>query len=244
MKSKGLIFISCLAVGALIASPASAKPVKKSAGKSMSNTTRMAGHTTRTTPSSYHYKQGMSSRVQGTQYYGRTGRAASGYYGGRQYRSTRYVGRSGYYAGNSYYGGAPYYAGNGWGYGSSSVWPYVAASAAPYVASTLFAPGYGAYPYSYYGGGYPYSYYGGYPNNYSYYGSGGYGYRSGYGYGYAGSTVAAVQQRLGQLGYYRGGVDGVIGPRTRSAIAAFESRNGLVVDGTISRPLLNRLGLA
>jgi Putative peptidoglycan binding domain len=242
MKSKGLIFISCLAVGALIVSPASAKPVKKSAGKSMSNTTRMAAHTTRATPG-YHYKQGMSSRVQGTQYYGRTGRAASGYYGGRQYSATRYVGRSGYYGGNNYYGGTPYYYGSGWGYGSSSVWPYVAASAAPYVASSLWAPGYSGYPYSYYSGGYPYSYYGGYPNNYSYYGSG-YGYRSGYGHGYAGSTVAAVQQRLGQLGYYRGGVDGVIGPRTRSAIAAFESRNGLVVDGTISRPLLNRLGLA
>ncbi|PYL59263.1 MAG: hypothetical protein DMF31_07425 [Verrucomicrobia bacterium] len=69
----------------------------------------------------------------------------------------------------------------------------------------------------------------------SYYGSG---------YGYAGSTVAAVQQRLGQLGYYRGVVDGAIGPRTRSAIAAFESRHGLIVDGRISRPLLNRLGLA
>jgi hypothetical protein len=229
MKSKGLIFISCLAVGALMASPASAKPVKKSAGKSMSNTTRMAAHTTRTTPS-HHYKQGMSSRVQGTQYYGRTGRAASGYYGGRQYRGTRFVGRSGYYAGNNYYGGTPYYYGSGWGnpYGSSSVWPYVAASVAPYVASSWWAPGYS---------GYPYSYYGGYPNNYSYYGSG-------YGYGYAGSTVAAVQQRLVQLGYYHGVVDGVIGPRTRSAIAAFESRNGLVVDGTISRPLLNRLGLA
>ena len=234
MKSKGLIFISCLAVGALIASPASAKPVKKSASKSMSNTTRMAAHTTRATPS-YHSKHGTSSRVQGTQYYGRTGRAASGYYGGGQYRGTRYVGRSGYYVGNGYYGGTPYYYNSGWGYpyGSSAVWPYVAASA----ASALWAPGYSRYPYSYYGG-YPSSYYGGgYPYNYSYYGSG-------YRYGYSGSTVAAVQQRLGRLGYYHGVVDGDIGPQTRSAIAAFESRNGLAVDGTISRPLLDRLGLA
>jgi Putative peptidoglycan binding domain len=102
----------------------------------------------------------------------------------------------------------------------------------------LWAPGYSRYPYSYYGGyPYNYSYYGGYPNNYSYYGSG-------YGYGYAGSTVAAVQRRLGQLGYYHGVVDGVIGPQTRGAIAAFESRNGLAVDGRINLPLLNRLGLA
>jgi N-acetylmuramoyl-L-alanine amidase len=56
--------------------------------------------------------------------------------------------------------------------------------------------------------------------------------------------VAAVQRRLGQLGYYHGVVDGVIGPQTRGAIAAFESRNGLAVDGTISRPLLDTLGLA
>ena len=56
--------------------------------------------------------------------------------------------------------------------------------------------------------------------------------------------VAAVQRRLGQLGYYHGVVDGVIGPQTRGAIAAFESRNGLTVDGTISRPLLDTLGLA
>ena len=56
--------------------------------------------------------------------------------------------------------------------------------------------------------------------------------------------VAAVQRRLGRLGYYHGVVDGVMGPQTRSAIAAFESRNGMSVDGTISRPLLDTLGLA
>ena len=56
--------------------------------------------------------------------------------------------------------------------------------------------------------------------------------------------LAAVQRRLGQLGYYHGVVDGVIGPQTRGGIVAFESRNGLAVDGTISRPLLTTLGLA
>ena len=55
--------------------------------------------------------------------------------------------------------------------------------------------------------------------------------------------MVAVQRRLGQLGYYHGIVDGVVGPRTRGAIAAFESRNGLVVDGRISRPLIDTLGL-
>ena len=198
MKSKGLIFISCLAAGALIASPSLAKPAKKSAGKSMSNTTRMAAHTTKVMPG-YRYqqnRQNISSRAGNAGYYAGTRYTGTRSYAGRQYSGTRY-----------------------------------SASVAPYVASSLWTPGY--YGSGYYG--YPYSSYGGYPYNYSYYGSG---------YGYAGSTVAAVQQRLGQLGYYHGVVDGAIGPRTRSAIAAFESRHGLMVDGRISRPLLDRLGLA
>ena len=58
------------------------------------------------------------------------------------------------------------------------------------------------------------------------------------------TVVTAVQRRLGQLGYYHGVIDGVIGPQTRGAIASFESRNGLAVDGSISRPLLDQLGLA
>ena len=62
-------------------------------------------------------------------------------------------------------------------------------------------------------------------------------------YGYNASLVASVQRRLGQLGYYRGVVDGVVGPQTRGAIAAFEDINGLVVDGRISRPLLDTLRL-
>ena len=226
MKTKGLLFVSCLAAGALMASPAMGKPAKKS---SQSKAKRVAPQTTQVVPSSRH-QQNMSSRTGGIRYYGGTRYSGTRTYAGRQYSGTRY-----YYSGTrsygNYYGGTPYYYGSsGWGYpyGSSSAWPYVAASVAPYVASSWWAPGYS---------GYPYSYYGGYPYNNSYYGSG-------YRYGYAGSTVAAVQRRLGEFGYYHGVVDGVIGPRTRSAIAAFESRNGLVVDGTISRPLLNRLGLA
>ena len=88
----------------------------------------------------------------------------------------------------------------------------------------------GYYPCSY-GGGYPHSGY----TNYSYYTPT---------YGYNTSMVAAAQWRLGQLGYYHGLVDGVIGPQTRGAIASFESRNGFAVDGSISRPLLDQLGLA
>jgi hypothetical protein len=134
---------------------------------------------------------------------------------------TSRMGTGGYYAGSrhgtnysGYYGGTRYYYGGGFGY-----------------------PFYGSYSYWPYGysGYYPYSYYSGYPYNYSYYQQA---------YGYDAGTVAAVQHRLGELGYYHGVVDGVMGPRTRAAIAAYESRHGLVVDGTISTPLLDRLGLA
>ena len=228
MKTKGLVFVSCLAAGALITSPAIGKPAKKAA-ESSSRPQRMTARTTQATPS-YRYQQNMSSRMGGARYNGGTRYSGTRSYAGRQYGGTgyyngtpQYRANTGYYRyGSNYYGGTQYYYGGGYPYGSSSVWPYVAASVAPYVASSL---------------SYPYSYYGGYPYNNSYYGSAS-------GYGYAGSTVASVQRRLGEFGYYHGVVDGVIGPRTRSAIAAFESRNGLVVDGTISRPLLNRLGLA
>jgi N-acetylmuramoyl-L-alanine amidase len=56
--------------------------------------------------------------------------------------------------------------------------------------------------------------------------------------------VAAVQRRLGELGYYHGVVDGIMGSRTRAAIAAYESTHGLVVDGMITPRLLDRMGLA
>ena len=227
MKTKGLIFVSCLAAGALMASPAMGKPAKKSL---VSKSKGKAPQTTQVT----RHNQNIGPRMGNTRNYGTRS------YAGRQYTGTRYYGGTRYYS-NNYYGGTPYYYN-----GSSAVWPYVAASVAPYVASSLWAPGYSRYPYSYYGG-YPY---GGYNDYYSYYGGYPYsGYSNRYSYytprySYSGSTVAAVQQRLGRLGYYHGAVDGVIGPQTRNAIAAFQSRNGMAVDGAIDRPLLNSLGLA
>jgi hypothetical protein len=219
MKDKALVFITCLAAGALIASPALAKPTKQSEGTVAK---RKSPKTTQVTPS-YRYHQNVNSRTGNTRYYAGSRYTGTRSYAGRQYSGTTYYTGTPQYRANTYYGGTTYYSGGGgWSYpyGGYSVWPYV--------GSSYWAPGYSGYS------GYPYSYYGSYPS-YSYYGSG---------YGYAGSTIAAVQRRLGELGYYDGAVDGVMGPRTRSAIAAFESRNGLVVDGTISRPLLNRLGLS
>ena len=132
MKSKGLIFISCLAAGALIASPSLAKPAKKSAGKSMSKTTRMAAHTTQVMPG-YRYKQdrqNISYRAGNTGYYAGTRYTGTRSYAGQQYSGTRYYGGTPYYYGrNNYYGGTQYYNG-GYSYGSYPVWPYVAASVA------------------------------------------------------------------------------------------------------------------
>jgi Putative peptidoglycan binding domain len=176
-----------------------------------------AMHSRPTQPRSVGMRQYRAARqYNGTGYYRGSRYAGTRYYGNSGYTGTRYYGNSGYYTGPNYY-----YGGTGWGY------PYVGTSGWPF--------GYSYNPYSYYGGyPYSYSYSGGYPYNYSYYGSG---------YGYGGSTVAAVQQRLGEMGYYQGAVDGVMGPQTRAAIAAYESRHGLSVDGRITGSLLNRLGL-
>jgi hypothetical protein len=104
-------------------------------------------------------------------------------------------------------------------------------------SSVYFGIGLG-YPYGY---GYGYPYYGSYPY--------GYGYRSRtvvYDAPLANddSTVIAVQQRLARAGYYRGAIDGVMGPATRSAIRSYERNHGLRADGAIDRRLLATMGLA
>ena len=90
-----------------------------------------------------------------------------------------------------------------------------------------------SYPYGYgYGYGYPYGYGYGDPYGYGYgYGYGGNQYGgNGYGdSGYAGhSRVAELQRRLARAGYYRGSIDGVLGPQTRRAIRAYERDHGNV----------------
>ena len=96
---------------------------------------------------------------------------------------------------------------------------------------------YGGYPYyGYYDYGYPYGYNGyGYGYQYPGYGYGNYGYGNGDGYAngnrsqYASPTqskVAELQRRLSRAGYYRGSVDGILGPQTRRAIRAYESDHG------------------
>jgi peptidoglycan hydrolase-like protein with peptidoglycan-binding domain len=55
------------------------------------------------------------------------------------------------------------------------------------------------------------------------------------------SYTRAVQEALANQGYDPGPVDGAIGPQTRSAIRDYQARNGLVVDGEVSRELLASL---
>lgn len=119
----------------------------------------------------------------------------------------------------------------------------------------------------YYGGGYPYGYGSGFGSPYRYgYGSPyGSAYRYGYGssyygpsvsyyrapsytystrsYAYADDTAVDVQRELKRRGYYRGGIDGDVGPGTRSAIRAYQRDRGLAATGRIDSSLLRSLGV-
>ncbi|TVQ18958.1 MAG: peptidoglycan-binding protein [Leptolyngbya sp. DLM2.Bin15] len=51
--------------------------------------------------------------------------------------------------------------------------------------------------------------------------------------GSTGAQVVALQERLAELGYYTGGIDGDFGAGTDTALRAFQSRNNLTVDGIV-----------
>jgi hypothetical protein len=52
-----------------------------------------------------------------------------------------------------------------------------------------------------------------------------------------------VQQQLAAAGYYDGPIDGVLGPVTREAIAAYQADNGLAITSAIDEPTLATMGL-
>ena len=54
--------------------------------------------------------------------------------------------------------------------------------------------------------------------------------------------IREVQRLLNARGYDAGPADGIMGPRTRSAITAFQRDSGMAVDGEPSWPLLGNLG--
>lgn len=59
--------------------------------------------------------------------------------------------------------------------------------------------------------------------------------------GSTGTSVRQLQQRLKDLGYYTGSVDGKFGAGTASAVTAFQSANGLTADGVAGTRTLNKL---
>jgi hypothetical protein len=80
------------------------------------------------------------------------------------------------------------------------------------------------------------------------------GYNPGYYYPYDGpiygynnlppdQVVVNVQSQLQREGYYDGPIDGVLGPNTRQAIAAFQDDHGLAVTSAVDEPTLETLGL-
>lgn len=58
------------------------------------------------------------------------------------------------------------------------------------------------------------------------------------------SVNKQVQQKLKNLGYYTGAIDGIIGTKSKSAIKRFQKDYGLVVDGIIGPKTLAALGLS
>src|SRR5262249_46326281 len=57
-------------------------------------------------------------------------------------------------------------------------------------------------------------------------------------------VIAQTQALLQQMGYYRGEVDGLLGPMTREALTAYQADNGLTTTAAIDQPTLDSLGLA
>jgi hypothetical protein len=106
-----------------------------------------------------------------------------------------------------------------------------------YGGRSYYGSRYSGYPYRY---GYGYPYYG--PSvGVSYYSSPSYTYSRSY--GYDDDTAVDVQRALKRRGYYRGTIDGDIGPGTRSAIRAYQADRRLPVTGRIDGSLLRSLGV-
>ena len=62
-------------------------------------------------------------------------------------------------------------------------------------------------------------------------------------YGSSGDEVRKIQQKLSDLGYYKGRVDGIYGTNTQSAVKSFQRNVGLTADGIVGSATLLYLGL-
>lgn len=61
--------------------------------------------------------------------------------------------------------------------------------------------------------------------------------------GSSGTAVKQVQQKLKDLGYYTGSVDGIFGATTKKAVMNFQKGKGLTADGVVGSATLSALGL-
>ncbi|MFZ0917331.1 MAG: peptidoglycan-binding domain-containing protein [Candidatus Udaeobacter sp.] len=57
-------------------------------------------------------------------------------------------------------------------------------------------------------------------------------------------VIADTQAALQQMGYYKGEVDGLLGPMTRDALAAYQGDQGLTQTAAIDEPTLDALGMS
>jgi hypothetical protein len=109
--------------------------------------------------------------------------------------------------------------------------PYYAGDYYPYDYYTDVQPDYNTAPAS----AYPYSYYTGVQPDYNT--------AADNGAQVTDPTVEGTQERLAQLGYYNGPVDGIFGPTTRDAVAKYQIDNQLDVTGSLSPDTLQSLGV-
>jgi chemotaxis protein histidine kinase CheA len=56
-------------------------------------------------------------------------------------------------------------------------------------------------------------------------------------------VIADVQAVLQEMGYYKGEVDGLLGPLTREALTGYQADQGLTATAVIDEPTLNSLGM-
>jgi hypothetical protein len=56
-------------------------------------------------------------------------------------------------------------------------------------------------------------------------------------------VIANVQAVLKDMGYYRGEVDGLLGPLTREALTGYQTDNGMTVTAVIDEPTLESLNM-
>jgi len=56
-------------------------------------------------------------------------------------------------------------------------------------------------------------------------------------------VIADVQSELQQMGYYKGEVDGLLGPLTQEALTAYQADQGLATTAAIDQPTLDSLGM-